>query len=325
MRTLIKHVYVLTMDDQDTEYESGFLLMENEQIIAVGEMNDCPNDDADHVIDGNGALALPGFVNTHTHIGMVPFRSLGDDTPDRLTRFLFPLEMACMTEELAYHSAKYAIAEMQLAGVTTFFDMYYFEDELAKATDEMGARAILGESVLENAPDSDQPYGGLAYAESFIPKWLNHERITPAIAPHAPYTNTDVSLKEAAALAEKYQIPFSIHLSEMTFEMERYAKEHGQTPVEYLESLGILNERTLAAHCIFATEKDIEIFSHCEHHLALMYDMKVSIAYIPNGKVIGLSKMARIAEMVGKRLQLQERIGTDIIAVILYSFIFSAI
>lgn len=259
MRTLIKHVHVLTMDDQDTEYESGFLLMENEQIIAVGEMNDCPNDDADHVIDGNGALALPGFVNTHTHIGMVPFRSLGDDTPDRLTRFLFPLEMACMTEELAYHSAKYAIAEMQLAGVTTFFDMYYFEDELAKATDEMGARAILGESVLENAPDSDQPYGGLAYAESFIPKWLNHERITPAIAPHAPYTNTDVSLKEAAALAEKYQIPFSIHLSEMTFEMERYAKEHGQTPVEYLESLGILNERTLAAHCIFATEKDIEI------------------------------------------------------------------
>lgn len=268
MKTLILDAHVLTMDASFTEYAPGFVLIEDQLILSVGPMSEVPELPEGNVVDGKGAILMPGMVNTHTHIGMIPFRSLGDDTPDRLTRFLFPLENACLTSELAYHSGKYAIAEMQLAGVTTFMDMYYFEDELAQAVDEMGARAILGETVLENAPDVPDKFGGLAYAEKFIPKWLGHERITPAVAPHAPYTNTAASLKEASRIARQYHVPLTIHLSEMAFEMQQFTQEYSQTPVAYLADLGILDEKVVAAHCIFLTEEDIEILKRFDTAVA---------------------------------------------------------
>ncbi len=204
-----------------------------------------------------------------------------------------------MTESLAYHSGKYAIAEMQLAGITTFFDMYYFEDELAKATDEMGSRAILAETILEEAPDAKKPYGGLAYAAEFIPKWLNHPLITPAVAPHAPYTNSAESLKQAFNLAEKYAVPFSLHVSEMTFEMEHYQNEYSQTPIQYLNDLGILNERTLAAHCIFATEADI----------ALMKEKNVAVAHCIGANTKSAKGIAPVQAMLDAGLRVG--LGTD--------------
>ena len=299
MKTLLTNIHVLTMDAAYTTFNTGFISISNDKITAVGSMENLPTDNYERVIDGKGALAIPGMINTHTHIGMVPFRSLGDDTPDRLTRFLFPLEQSCMTESLAYHSGKYAIAEMQLAGITTFFDMYYFEDALAKATDEMGSRAILAETILEEAPDAEKPYGGLAYAAEFIPKWLHHSLITPAVAPHAPYTNSAESLKQAFNLAEKYAVPFSLHVSEMTFEMEHYQSEYGQTPVQYLNDLGILNERTLAAHCIFATEADI----------ALMKEKNVAVAHCIGANTKSAKGIAPVQAMLDAGLRVG--LGTD--------------
>lgn len=299
MKTLLTNMHVLTMDAAYTTFNPGFISITNDKITAVGPMDNLPTDDYERVIDGKGALAIPGMINTHTHIGMVPFRSLGDDTPDRLTRFLFPLEQSCMTESLAYHSGKYAIAEMQLAGITTFFDMYYFEDELAKATDEMGSRAILAETILEEAPDAKKSYGGLAYAAEFIPKWLNHPLITPAVAPHAPYTNSAESLKQAFNLAEKYAVPFSLHVSEMTFEMEHYQNEYSQTPIQYLNDLGVLNARTLAAHCIFATEADI----------ALMKEKNVAVAHCIGANTKSAKGIAPVQAMLDAGLRVG--LGTD--------------
>ena len=287
------------MNDTFDEYKNGYLLFSEEEILAIGKMADAPEVGFDQMIDGRGAIAMPGMVNTHTHIGMIPFRSLGDDTPDRLTRFLFPLEHACMTKELAYHSGKYAIAEMQLAGITTFMDMYYFEDDLARATEEMGARAILGESVLEDACDVDEPFGGLAYSEAFIPKWQNHNRITPAISPHAPYTNTAKSLQAAHAISKKYEVPFSIHVSEMTFEMDKYAKEFNQTPIAYLADLGVLDERTLAAHAIFATDADIQ----------LMKDHDVAVAHCIGANTKSAKGIAPLTKMLEAGLRVG--LGTD--------------
>lgn len=300
MKTLIKNIHLITMDAQFTQFEDAFLTIDGTQIVGFGDASQAPSEaDFDTVIDGNGAIAMPGMVNTHTHVGMIPFRSLGDDTPDRLTRFLFPLEHECMTKELVYHSSKYAIAEMQLAGVTTFFDMYYFEEEIAVATDEMHARAILGESVIDKSPDSEIEFGGLAYSEDFIPRWLNHDRITPAVAPHAPYTNTDESLIAASELARKYNIPFSIHLSEMTFEMDKYREEYGQTPVEYLSQLGVLDEKTLAAHCIFVTDSDI----------ALMKEKQVSVAHCIGANTKSAKGVAPLSSMLEAGLAVG--LGTD--------------
>lgn len=299
MKTLITNVHVLTMDATFTEYNPGFISFTDDTIIAVGAMAQMPDETYDHAIDGKGALAIPGMINTHTHIGMIPFRSLGDDTPDRLMRFLFPLEQACMTDSLAYHSGKYAIAEMQLAGITTFFDMYYFEDSLAKATHEMGARAILAETILEEAPDAKTPFGGLDYAAEFIPKWLHHPLITPAVAPHAPYTNSSESLKQAFDLAEKYAVPFSLHVSEMTFEMEKYQREHNQTPVAYLADLGVLNEHTVAAHCIFATDEDI----------ALLKEKNVAVAHCIGANTKSAKGIAPVQAMLDAGLRVG--LGTD--------------
>lgn len=265
MKTLITNATVLTMNPEYEVFEKGFILFENDRILAVGPAEEQPSAGYDHMLDGKNAIAMPGMVNTHTHIGMIPFRSLGDDTPDRLRRFLFPLEKACMTKDLAYHSGKYAIAEMQLAGVTTFMDMYYFEDELAQATDEMKARAILGETVIDFATcDTTEAHGGLAYAEIFIPKWLGHDLITPAIAPHAPNTNSPQALRRAADIAEKYGVPLTLHLSEMDYEIRHFQEKYGKTPVAFLNDLGILNKRLIAAHCIHVTPEDITLLQQNE-------------------------------------------------------------
>lgn len=262
MRTLIKNSHILTMDAKRTEYSDGYIIIEDDEILEIGSYVHFSKQetDFDEVIDAHQTIAIPGMVNTHTHIGMVPFRSLGDDYPDRLRRFLFPLEKACMTKELAYHSGKYAIAEMQMAGITTFTDMYYFEDALAQATDEMKSRAILGETVVD-FPTCDAPksHGGIGYAEEFIPKWLDHELITPAIAPHAPNTNHSQALKKAAALSEKYNIPMTMHVAEMDYEMNYFSEKYNATPIEFLQSIGVLSTRFIAAHCIHVSDHDLQI------------------------------------------------------------------
>lgn len=248
------------MNENMEQFHNGYLVAD-EKIIEVGPMESMPKDKAyDICIDAKGAILLPGMVNAHTHIGMIPFRSLGDDYPDRLRRFLFPLENECMNEQLAYASGRYAIAEMQLAGVTTFFDMYYFEQQLAIAAEEMHARALLAETVIDSVTvDVPEPMGGLHYAESFMPKWQGHKRIQASVAPHAPYSNTIEVLQQADALSKKYNVQWMMHVSEMEFEMEQFRKEGNQTPIEFLEDIGVLSPRLVAAHCIHLTNHDIEL------------------------------------------------------------------
>ena len=129
MKTLIENAIVLTMDDEMRVFDRGYVLTDGANIAEVGAGRFAG--DADERIDARGGILLPGFVNTHCHVSMVPFRTMGDDCPDRLRRFLFPLENEAMTRELVYRGAVFGIGEMLLAGVTTFVDMYYFEDEVA--------------------------------------------------------------------------------------------------------------------------------------------------------------------------------------------------
>lgn len=258
MKTCIQNVMIITMNEQKEVIQNGYVVFEDGVIMEVGKED--YKGICDEVIDGHGAILMPGMINTHTHTGMIPFRSLGDDCKDRLRRYLFPLESACMNEALAYHSAKYAIAEMLLAGVTTFVDMYYFEDEIAKATDEMGARAFLGETILDFVTcDSDMPYGGYEYCKWFIPKWLHHPRITPFPAPHATNTNSEDMLKKANELAQKYEVPISLHVAEMDYEMTYFKDKYQKTPIQFLDSINLLHDRLLAAHCIHVNKEDIEL------------------------------------------------------------------
>ncbi|GLB28333.1 amidohydrolase [Lacrimispora amygdalina] len=273
VRTVIVNAIVVTMNQKGEIYNPGFVMFEDDIIIMAGKMKDLKETagfpDVKFVDARNGIL-MPGMINLHTHMGMIPFRGLGDDCRDRLRVFLIPMEQKSMDEELVYLSTRYAAGEMLLAGVTTVMDMYYYEEEAAKAMDEMGLRAIAGQTVMdEGACDFKDPHEAIAYGEALIKKYKNHPRITACIAPHGTTTCSSKVLKEAYRIDSSYKVPFTLHTAEMDYEMEYFEKEKNTTPVYYLNSIGVLGKETLAAHCIHLTEEDLDLLK--EHKASVAH------------------------------------------------------
>jgi 5-methylthioadenosine/S-adenosylhomocysteine deaminase len=300
---LIENVTILTMNNDREVIENGVVLIEDDEIIEVGtkEVKERIKDINNVVvIDGKEGILMPGMVNCHTHGSMIPFRSLADDYKDRLKKYLFPLEQKLVDKDLVYKGAKYAIAEMLLGGVTTFCDMYYFEDEVAKAAKEMNMRAVLCETVVDfPAPDSKEAFGGLEYSRDFIKKWLDDPLITPGIAPHAPYTNSDESLKEAFKISKEFNVPLTMHVAEMDYEYNKYKNEYGLTPIQYLDSLGILDENFISAHTVLVDDKDIEIIK----------ERKVKVSHNIGANAKGAKGLSPILKMREKNIDIG--LGTD--------------
>lgn len=263
MKTIIQNVFVVTMNDKREIYNPGYLLFEHDIIKAIGPMEELDKQDLSDAscIDGKQGILMPGMVNLHTHMGMIPFRGLGDDCKDRLRVFLIPMENKAMDEEMVYLSTRYAAGEMLLSGVTSVLDMYYYEEEAAKAMDEMGIRGIAGQTVMEEgACDFSDPYEAISYGERLIKKYQSHPRISACIAPHGTSTCSSQVLKAAYLIDSTYQVPFTLHTAEMDYEMKYFEKEYSMTPAEYLDSIGVLGEDTLAAHCIHMTKEDLDLF-----------------------------------------------------------------
>ncbi|MBQ8161620.1 MAG: amidohydrolase [Clostridia bacterium] len=262
MTTLLHSARVLTMCEETGELENGYVLVDGERIADVSaQAPDRPLPPADRQIDCRGGILLPGFVNLHCHASMVPFRSMGDDCPDRLRRFLFPLERDALTRELVYLGAKYAIGEMFLSGITTFVDMYYFEDEVAKACEETGMRGYLGETVLSQVtPSAEHDREGLRLTREFLSRWHGHPLVHPIVAPHGTTTVSPEALRACHELAREYDTLMTLHVSEMDDEM-RYFEEMGTTPLGYLDSLSCVDRHLLAAHCIHLTDGDVKLLA----------------------------------------------------------------
>lgn len=257
---IITNAHVVTMNDARQVYDRGVVVIRGEKIIAVGPEGIARNFTATRTIDARGGLVLPGMINTHTHAPMTVFRGLGDDVPDRLRRFIFPLEKALVNRELVYWGGLHGMVEMIEGGVTTFANMYYFEQEVARAAKQVGMRGVLGQTTINfPAPDSPEPYGGLELAKQFVAAYRNDPLITPAFAPHAPYTVDAEHLRAVAKASAEMNAPVLIHLAEMPDEIATLRKEHNMSPVEYLDSLGLLNHRLVAAHCIFVSDTDIAL------------------------------------------------------------------
>lgn len=260
MKIGYRNAWILTMDNRMTEYSNGYLIFDNDIIQEIGSMTNYIANKADKWIDAKGGILLPGFINAHTHCGMIPFRSLGDDCPDRLRRFLFPLEKEVVDETLIELSTSYAIAEMQLAGITTMCDMYYFENVVADVAKNMNMRAFVGETIINQpTPDSTNTKESMAYTVDLIDKWQHDKLIHPIIAPHAPNTNTEQCLRNILELSKLYQVPITLHVSEMSYEMEYFREKYNQTPIEFLESIGFFEVPVVLAHCIMLTKNDIKI------------------------------------------------------------------
>ena len=259
MKTLYEHGWILTMDEEMHAFRDGWLLTDGADIAAVGE--GAFDGAYDERVDLRGGILFPGFVNTHCHASMVPFRSMGDDCPDRLRRFLFPLENEAMTRELVYLGARCGAAEMLRAGVTTFVDMYYFEDEVARVCHETGLRGYLGETIIgQPTCDSPQPYGGFDIAERMLETYRGDGLVRPILAPHGTTTCDEASLRRAHELACRYDTLMTLHASEMDYEMEHFARM-GTTPTGYLHQIGALDAHMLAAHCIHLTDGDVALLA----------------------------------------------------------------
>ncbi len=297
----IKNGIVLTMDENKNVIENGYVIIKGDSIEEIGSMSDLDLDrNFDDEIDAKGGIIMPGFINGHCHISMSIFRGIGEDVKDRLRKFIFPLENELVTPELVYKGARLSIAEMLLGGVTTFVDMYYFEDEVAKAAKEMGIRCILGQTVLMNpSPDSKEPYGGIELAKEFIEKWSGDDIVTPTIAPHSTYTNDAKHLKIVDKISKEYDVPIIMHVSETDFEIEMFKEKYNMTPTEYLDSIGLLSDRLIGAHFAYMTDSDIELLAKRD----------VGVIHNPTSNAKSARAISPVTEMLSRGIRVG--IGTD--------------
>ena len=274
---VIANAHVVTMNDRREIIEGGTVVIRDARIVAVGGPDVAARYAGRKVIDARGDIVMPGMINTHTHVAMTIFRGLGDDVPDRLRRFIFPLERNFVNREVVYWAGLLGILELIEGGVTTFANMYYFEDELARAVKQAGIRAVLGQTIINfPAPDAPDPYGGFELARKLIAAHRGDPLITAAFSPHAPYTVDAEHLRAIAQASAELDAPVLIHLAEMAGEEVAMLREkYQQTPVEYLKGLGLLNRRLLAAHCIFVTDADIALLK--ENDVGVAHAMVANI------------------------------------------------
>ena len=205
---------------------------------------------------------MPGLINTHTHAPMSCFRGIADDLPliRWLEDYIFPAESRFLDPDLAYWGALLSSAEMILSGTTCFADGYFFESDVARAVEKTGLRAVLAQGVIDfPAPGVPDPARNVRTAEEFIKDWTGRSsRIHPALFCHSPYTCSAETLRKSKQTARQLESLFFIHLAEVRSEVDAIQKEHGASPALYLDSLGVLDEHTVAVHCIWLNNKDIE-------------------------------------------------------------------
>jgi len=295
--------YVITMDAGRRVIENGAVAVRGERIVAAGFKQDIDRDyQPMQRLDRPDALIAPGLVNTHTHAPMVLLRGIADDLrlQDWLEKYIFPAEARNVTPDFVRWGTRLACMEMLEGGTTTFTDMYYFEDVVAETAKECGMRGVLGETLIGfPSPDSKTPADALRFTEKFLIRFHDDPLITPAPAPHAIYTNSDETLQSARALANRYSAPLLIHLSETRKENDDSLAKRGKTPTAALDALGVLNGRTVAAHCVWVNDADLEIL-HARH---------VGIAHCPSSNMKLASGIAPVVKMLA--LDLAVGLGPD--------------
>ena len=301
---LISGGTVVTMDPDRRILENGFVVVKGDTIVGIGQgVPRLPAGPifAKQAIDAKGALILPGFINGHTHAPMTLLRGLRDDVTldDWLRKYIFPAEAKNVTEDFVRWGTRLAVAEMIRGGVTTYADMYYFEDAVAEETKSAGMRGVLGETFIDfPAPDNKTNAAMLDYTEKFLQRWQADPLIHAAAAPHSIYTCSAKTLQDSAALARKYHAPILIHVAEMKKELDDSLAQNHATPVQYLEKLGILGGDVLpgdvlAAHCIYVDDADRKILaSHqvgCVHNPSSNMMLSSGVAPVIEERAAGIA------------------------------------
>src|SRR5688572_29461199 len=260
---VITNGVVVTMNSGREIVEDGAVAIDGADIVAVGPGADvAARFSGRETLDARGQIVLPGLINTHTHAPMVLYRGLADDLAlsEWLEKYIFPAEAKTVSPDFVRAGTRLAALEMIQSGTTTYADMYYFEEEIAKETRAAGLRGVLGQTVIQfPVPDAKTPTEGLARAEAFINAYKDDPLITPAVAPHAIYTLDAATLRAARDLSRRHNVPTLIHLAETAEEGRNAEAQFKLSPVRYLDSLGFLGAGVLAAHGVWITEPDIAL------------------------------------------------------------------
>lgn len=298
--------WVVTMDAQRRVIENGAIAVAGDHIVDVGLRADIDRRyRARQRVDRPDAILSPGLINTHTHAAMALFRGIADDMrlQEWLTKYIFPAEAKNVDREFVRWGTRLALLEMALSGTTTYADMYYFEDAVAEVTKQAGLRGVLGESVIGfPAPDYKTPQASLAATEQFFKQYADDPLIVPAVAPHAIYTVPNDVLQAARALANRYRKPLEIHLAETKTENDEALAKRHMTPTATLDSLGVLNGWTLAAHGVWLSDAD----------MAILKRRDTGLAHNPSSNMKLASGVARVVTILS--LGIPMGLGTDGVA-----------
>lgn len=300
---ILKNATVLTMDEDYHIYNPGAVTVTGDSIVAVGEQAEIEAQfQAEQVFDCGGKILMPGLINAHTHVPMTLLRGLADDLrlDVWLMGYMMPVEREFVSPEFVRLGTKLACAESIRSGVTTFVDMYYYEQEIAQATAEAGLRAICSQTVLKfPSPDATYFEESLAAAEDFIKTWKGHPLIVPSVGPHAPYTCTDEILRACSELAQKYDVPLHIHIAETAGEVENIRKQYGMPVVPFVRKRGIFEAKVIAAHCVHIDEGEMRTIKSAN----------AGIAHNPSSNLKLASGFANVTRML--ELNVNVGIGTD--------------
>ena len=300
---ILTNALVLTMDEDFTQYVSGAVAIQGDNIVAVGDQNEINKEyTAKETIDCGGKILMPGLVNAHTHVPMTLLRGLADDLrlDVWLMGYMMPVEREFVNPEFVKLGTSLGCAEFIRSGVTAFCDMYYFEEDVAKATADAGLRAVCAQTVLKfSSPDADSWEDSLALARDFIERWKGHPLIIPSVAPHAPYTCTDEILRATADLAVEFDVPLHTHLAETALERENLRNEQGMPVIPYVKKQGLLEAKVIAAHCVHIDLGEMRTLLHAG----------AGVAHNPSSNLKLASGFAPVTKML--EVGLNVGIGTD--------------
>ena len=294
--------YLLTGDKHQTLIEEGGIAIAGDTILAVGKGSDllAQYPGAAVMAEPHG-LIMPGLVNVHTHAAMALFRGLADDLPlmQWLQEYIFPVE-ATLTGEVVYQATLLSLCEMIKSGTTSFCDMYLFAADVARAVEESGMRAWIGEVLYDfPSPNYGELENGFAYTRVLLARYRNHPLITVTLDPHAVYTCSPELLTRLGAMARAEGALYVIHLAENEEEVRTCRERYGRSPVEHLEALGLLGPQVVAAHCVMLTDAEI----------ALMAEKGVKVAHCPESNLKLASGIAPVVQMLAAGITVG--LGTD--------------
>ena len=300
---LLTNAIVLTMDEKLNLYEPGAVAVKGNSILAVGPEAELKKDySSSQQFDCQGKVLMPGLVNAHTHVPMTLLRGLADDLrlDVWLLGYMMPVEREFVSPDFVRLGTLIGCAEFIRTGITSFADMYYFEEDVAKATVEAGLRGVLGQTVLKfPSPDANSYEDSLEAAREFIVGWKNHELIVPAVSPHAPFTCTADILRSCAALAAEFDVPLHTHISETAIEVENMRREQDMPVIPYIKKQNLFDAKVLAAHCVHLDFGEIITLKH----------YNAGVAHNPSSNMKLASGMAPVTKMLEEGVNVG--IGTD--------------